>query len=504
MQLAKSCTLCTQQVRGREGRRDCSSFHHHHHPYSNTPTGVGCPHDKGCGLFCHAFISSAVPLSTQHCPSHYTLSIIPSYFCSCEHCCVFTILEATWGRSESHVYTYMSHSRPPTTTPPQIDVRKLRHTMTVMIPSPRQVEQKSKERETRGYMEDTLLNLCVEPFVVRCEATSVNADGYPPSNLISSDRAAQARGFQMEHFVRPPVTLEVSVSRRVRVAFLVLHVPLPEGAECRLEVFGSPGGEGDGPYTHCAGVTLKGCDVLFLRNRSYVGQIADGVPSATKVIGSYLPPDLSDRDRMEQPFKSCSALGALRRLKVSVSWLSGHLPLKVKAMELWGIPCERDVARGLSDSLRERTADCRFTNVFNSRSFGGEEEGGGSVSLVHGSQTTLCTHCASCGSDQCACDPHGTFLGTLERGEEEEGKGQRLDSKGDCPFFLRGTDRAQSVAATPTTLTPSRLLDEITCDVMQVPMLLPSGHYVDHSTVDKLEQMDLLYGRRPCDPFTGE
>eukprot|EP00731_Ephydatia_muelleri_P020548 Em0013g275a len=340
--------------------------------------------------------------------------------------------------------------------------------MTVMIPSPRQVEQKSKERETRGYMEDTLLNLCVEPFVVRCEATSVNADGYPPSNLISSDRAARARGFQMEHFVRPPVTLEVSVSRRVRVAFLVLHVPLPEGAECRLEVFGSPGGEGDGPYTHCAGVTLKGCDVLFLRNRSYVGQIADGVPSATKVIGSYLPPDLSDRNRMEQPFKSCSALGALRRLKVSVSWLSGHLPLKVKAMELWGIPCERDVARGLSDSLRERTADCRFTNVFNSRSFGGEKEGGGS-----------------------------------RGGEEEEGKGQWLDSKGDCPFFLRGTDRAQSVAATPTTLTPSRLLDEITCDVMQVPMLLPSGHYVDHSTVDKLEQMDLLYGRRPCDPFTG-
>lgn len=265
--------------------------------------------------------------------------------------------------------------------------------------------------------EDALLNLCVEPFVVRCEATSVNADGYPPSNLTSKDPAARARGFQMEHFVRPPMSLEVCLSHRTRVAFLVLCVPLPEGAECRLEIFGSPGGEGESQYSHCAGVTLKGCDTLFLRNKSYGGQMGDFVPSAAEVIGSFLPPDARDCGRMEQPFKSCGVLASLRRLKVSVSWLSGHLPLRVKALEMWGIPCERDVVRRLHNSLRERDVQCCLTNVFNSGSSASlheEEEEEGKGAFLHGAQTSLCVHCSSHRLEWCLCDPQVASTGMLK------------------------------------------------------------------------------------------
>ena len=51
---------------------------------------------------------------------------------------------------------------------------------------------------------------------------------------------------------------------------------------------------------------------------------------------------------------------------------------------------------------------------------------------------------------------------------------------------------------------PEKFLDEITCDVMAVPMLLPSGHYVDKDTLDKLMHTDAIYGRTPSDPFTGK
>ena len=54
-----------------------------------------------------------------------------------------------------------------------------------------------------------------------------------------------------------------------------------------------------------------------------------------------------------------------------------------------------------------------------------------------------------------------------------------------------------------TTFIPDRFLDEITCEVMTLPMLLPSGHFVDRSTLDKLHHTDSTYGRPPCDPFTG-
>ena len=50
---------------------------------------------------------------------------------------------------------------------------------------------------------------------------------------------------------------------------------------------------------------------------------------------------------------------------------------------------------------------------------------------------------------------------------------------------------------------PSEFLDKITYEVMQIPMLLPSGHCVDRSTVEKLASNDALYGRPPTDPFTG-
>lgn len=48
-----------------------------------------------------------------------------------------------------------------------------------------------------------------------------------------------------------------------------------------------------------------------------------------------------------------------------------------------------------------------------------------------------------------------------------------------------------------------KFLDEITFEMMQIPMLLPSGHFVDRSTLDKLMHTDSTYGRMPCDPFTG-
>lgn len=46
-------------------------------------------------------------------------------------------------------------------------------------------------------------------------------------------------------------------------------------------------------------------------------------------------------------------------------------------------------------------------------------------------------------------------------------------------------------------------LDSITYEVMTSPMVLPSGKYVDRLTVDKCIEHDTMYGREPCDPFTG-
>ena len=50
---------------------------------------------------------------------------------------------------------------------------------------------------------------------------------------------------------------------------------------------------------------------------------------------------------------------------------------------------------------------------------------------------------------------------------------------------------------------PEQFLDEITFELMLLPMLLPSGHFVDQSTLERLAHTDSTYGRPPSDPFTG-
>jgi hypothetical protein len=55
----------------------------------------------------------------------------------------------------------------------------------------------------------------------------------------------------------------------------------------------------------------------------------------------------------------------------------------------------------------------------------------------------------------------------------------------------------------PTTEIPDDFLDEITYEIMALPMTLPSGKSVDQSTLEKHYKTEETWGRLPSDPFTG-
>ncbi|ESO96984.1 hypothetical protein LOTGIDRAFT_188023, partial [Lottia gigantea] len=50
---------------------------------------------------------------------------------------------------------------------------------------------------------------------------------------------------------------------------------------------------------------------------------------------------------------------------------------------------------------------------------------------------------------------------------------------------------------------PDEFLDPLSCDIMTIPMLLPSGRNVDKSSLDKFIDIEASWGRQPSDPFTG-
>ncbi|CBY35840.1 unnamed protein product [Oikopleura dioica] len=50
---------------------------------------------------------------------------------------------------------------------------------------------------------------------------------------------------------------------------------------------------------------------------------------------------------------------------------------------------------------------------------------------------------------------------------------------------------------------PAWAIDSVTCSQMVHPIMLPSGYWVDRSTLEKWKKESLLWSRPPTDPFTG-
>ncbi|CAF1664348.1 unnamed protein product, partial [Didymodactylos carnosus] len=65
------------------------------------------------------------------------------------------------------------------------------------------------------------------------------------------------------------------------------------------------------------------------------------------------------------------------------------------------------------------------------------------------------------------------------------------------------TDQKNSQSSISTTPeVPREFIDPLTCNLMTVPVILPSGIIIDRSTLEKCINEDRLWARTPKDPFT--
>lgn len=51
---------------------------------------------------------------------------------------------------------------------------------------------------------------------------------------------------------------------------------------------------------------------------------------------------------------------------------------------------------------------------------------------------------------------------------------------------------------------PEEYIDPISCEIMTIPVTLPSGKTIDKSTLEKHHESEAKWGRQPSDPFTGQ
>ena len=196
-----------------------------------------------------------------------------------------------------------------------------------------------------------LVNFCLHGLV-ELTSSSVSADSYQATNLVSTDPSVRSRGFRVEHFIRPPIQLDYEFQLPLNIAYIIVQPDLTASSEMRLELAGSfhTTLTSSDLLKICPYAVIKGNQTtLIFENKSF--KMRDGGRAcfstenilSLPVEGSYMGGSRGSclDDGMQpvlQPLKYTNVLGRLRHLRVTVNRMSGPKPVAIRSLEVWGYP----------------------------------------------------------------------------------------------------------------------------------------------------------------------
>ena len=404
-----------------------------------------------------------------------------------------------------------------------------------------------------------LVNFCRAPLTKRVECSAVCADDHPPENLVARSATQRLKGLRVEHFVRPPVHVEFHFLAPVDPVCVLVKPDLSgEGAAAGVIVSAATGSRQQPVQVSRGSVRGEGT-VLLMRNRVYERRHGrTELSSYSRVRGSGLSQADTEREPVEETLRD---MRNIKYLRITVNYFPGPRPVSLKVVEVWGT-----VGACLlgEDQLK---ALAQFDEGVGHGMMCGHIPGGGSTECLllqplvghscysSGGQTggqkgeqageeeservlAACgaplraweegvvgneSHSSVCPpgqrefSDSCCRVSGQSVQSVCSSGDESKLTGGadsvceatqqscvgEFDFCGNCASGGKQTSPSDSSGPRSSLRVPERFLDEITCEIMVLPMLLPSGHYVDRSTLDRLQHTDSVYGRPPSDPFTG-
>ncbi|KAK5871025.1 hypothetical protein PBY51_003928 [Eleginops maclovinus] len=353
-----------------------------------------------------------------------------------------------------------------------------------------------------------VVNLCLPHFYATVHCNKLCADGYDVTNLVSADPALRRQGFKLEYFLRPPVQVTLKFGFQVelyRVDVELWPWGMDRGKACkRLEISTSS----DLPHTqnldqshkrvqqkqmhvkdqrqsrekqqeHGSTSHQNNGHQWRLQAQHWCGEAPDEpqqrndtFKSNTESTNPELEFKLIGRCELREETKVCFTRSNFRPRHPFLSSLPPQ-PANSRQEELW--------SRGLL-SLGAVT-QLRVTLPF-----GGSASAMGLKTLAVWGQPARC------------CQPE-----EVERIKKVHEESQRQLPR--TAFFTPSVSQMKPLvqAATPQSnlSIPEEFHDRITQEVMMLPMLLPSGVSVDHSTLEEHQKREATWGRPPNDPFTG-
>lgn len=351
---------------------------------------------------------------------------------------------------------------------------------------------------------DQVINVAYSPLLSSYHASCVTVDGHDVHNLFSMDPGIRSKGMRPERFIRPPLSLSVDFKFPLRLSHILIKLKIDCNEVCKISLETSKSSlyhnkssssavsirreEGDNdslivlifsspPFPHDGG----GCDGDFFYPKAVIGsQLHAKYMSQKRRLMAAKNTHNQTRPIPLSNDICTSASPVTDTLTLKFLYWSGHKPLFIQSFEMWG---------SLPDTGRRgrrpgTVDDIKIFEDFKSLLLEREQVGsGGSRGNASPSDIKPLLYNSSNWSSTSYCS-------SSSRNEEKKNNKDIISDSKDIPKSAESSF-------------PLKYTDSITHNLMTLPVLLPSGHYVDQSTLDKTIELDTMCGRPPTDPFTG-
>ncbi|XP_072032767.1 RING finger protein 37-like [Amphiura filiformis] len=308
------------------------------------------------------------------------------------------------------------------------------------------------------------VNFCRPELQPKISTSTVCSDGYGVNNLLTYNPFRGGwKGFMAESFIKPPVDITIEFPINICIEKIVLDPMVGSQKSSGFEVYSAtiPAKQ------QCSDDAKKKPAQIFTRiANAFVPWASIGQnPCVVRFINtSYRSsfPDISRLSPQQQDVKgsgdverflrlaSPGAVHNLNHLTIRITHTYGGSILVLRRLEVWGEPSMRIPRHSQLWALEI------IQSLFVKKDVSRTDNGGSSSNSIKSNQNS-----------------------------------EKLLAS------------SNHIADKDVNECPEDFLDPITYQMMMLPVLLPSGHTVDRSTLDKHNKTEAIWGRPPNDPFTG-
>lgn len=301
-----------------------------------------------------------------------------------------------------------------------------------------------------------LMNFCHHSVKPQIKSDKVCFDGYEVFNLISADSEALQRGFISDHFVKPPVNITVQFPCNIAIYRIIIDPVIGQQKSCDMKIFTATQSVTDSWVYGKDESSLNTDGVIF----HFVGSVSQNEPAKVCFENRlFRKMALESEDNSKYSYKvdlngrKPGSLTNVSHVTVCVFRTKGGKAVALRSLEVWGSPT----------SKVPNSVQCKLKNVY--------------WESLHQQKLK-------------------SVVSKPKQNSDVSNSG--ISTSASKEHANVATEMIQNGIAIP-----EDFLDQITFEIMAVPVLLPSGKNVDELTLDKFISTESSWGRGPSDPFTG-